>query len=313
MSQEHVDQMISRFIDFVVEYVPRLTITLALFILVFYLAKAALLRLEKQMSETLESKHDISGESAKRIRTLFSIFRKATNLIILVIAVLVILNIFHVDIGPILAAAGVVGLAVSFGAQSLVKDIIAGVFILFENQIRVGDVAVINGKSGLVEEINLRTVILRDATGTVHVWPNGNINELSNVTKDWSAAIIDVGVDYRTNLGKVYTIMKDVALHMREDSEWGNKIIADVEVFGLENFGESSLDIKARIKTKPSEQWSVGREYRKRLKEAFDENGISIPFPTRTMVVDRAPQEEPKPITQVAREQAADPLKGTDS
>jgi small conductance mechanosensitive channel len=189
----------------------------------------------------------------------------------------------NIEIGPVLAGAGIVGLAVGFGAQELVRDFITGFFILLENQIRTGDVAIINGTGGVVEKIELRTITLRDLSGVVHIFQNGKINAVSNMTKGWSAMVFDIGVAYKEDLNKVMKIMKEVADEMQKDPEFSSRILEPMEIFGLDEFGDSALVVKGRIKTRPIEQWSVGREYRKRLKEAFDENHIEIPFPHRTI------------------------------
>ncbi|MBI1290595.1 mechanosensitive ion channel [bacterium] len=262
---------------------PTLTITLVAFYLLYRAADGALRLLEKSADNWLDRDDTPSGESEKRLRTLFGFARRLANFLVLGVGVLVVLQLFGVQIGPILAAAGVVGLAVSFGAQSLVKDVIAGTFILIENQIRVGDVAVINGQGGLVEHINLRTVVLRDLAGVVHVFPNGSIEKLANMTKDWSAAVLDIGVAYKEDIDEVIVVIRKVATEMRETEQFGPKMLDDIEVFGVDSFGDSAVTIKCRLKTLPIEQWNVGREYRRRLKYAFDEAGIEIPFPHRTL------------------------------
>ncbi|NQU87571.1 MAG: mechanosensitive ion channel family protein, partial [Mariniphaga sp.] len=205
------------------------------------------------------------------------------RIIIWVVFLMTVLRKFGVDIAPILASAGILGLAIGFGAQELVRDFISGFFILLENQISEGDVAVINGTGGLVEDIELRTTTLRDFSGVVHIFQNGKINSLSNMTKEWSAMVFDIGVAYKENTDQVIEIMKQVGADLQKDEEFGKKIIEPIEVMGLDQFGDSAIVIKARIKTKPIHQWTIGREYRKRLKYAFDENNIEIPFPHTTI------------------------------
>ncbi|MBN1980452.1 MAG: mechanosensitive ion channel family protein [Chitinivibrionales bacterium] len=198
---------------------------------------------------------------------------------------MIILKKIGIDIAPLLAGAGVAGLAVGFGAQELIRDIISGFFMLLENQIRTGDVVTVNGTSGLVENIGLRTLRLRDLSGTVHVFQNGKIQTLSNMTKEWSAMVFDIGVSYTSDIDMVKTIMADVGKGLQNDALFAEKIIAPLEIFGVDAFGESAIIIKARIKTKPIQQWDVGREYLSRLKTAFDINGIEIPYPHRTIFV----------------------------
>ena len=156
-------------------------------------------------------------------------------------------------------------------------------FILMENQVRTGDVAIINGTGGLVERIEVRTITLRDLSGVVHIFQNGKINTLSNMTKEWSAIVFDIGVAYKEDTDKVVEVIKEVAAELQEDPEFKSKILEPIEVMGVDQFADSSVVIKARIKTKPITQWAVGREYRRRLKKAFDSKNIEIPFPHTTV------------------------------
>lgn len=222
-------------------------------------------------------------EVEKRLNTLMGIVKKIVALTIWTVFILIFLKKINIDIAPILAGAGIIGLAVGFGAQELVRDFITGFFILLENQIRTGDVAIINGTGGLVEKIEMRTITLRDLSGVVHIFQNGKINSVSNMTKDWSAMVFDIGVAYKEDLNKVMKLMKDVADKMMEEEDYKDNILEPMEIFGLDSFGDSALVVKGRIKTKPIQQWSIGREYRKRLKEIFDENRIEIPFPHQTI------------------------------
>lgn len=222
-------------------------------------------------------------EVEKRAGTLTGILTVAVKLVLWLVVIMMILRRLGIDVAPIIAGAGILGLAVGFGAQELVRDFIAGFFILMENQIRNGDVAIINGTGGLVEHVGLRTVVLRDNTGTVHVFQNGKINSLSNMTKEWSAAVFDIGVAYKEDTDRVVGVMQQVAADLRQDETLGPDIIEDLEVMGVDAFGSSEVVIKARLKTKPIRQWAVGREYRRRLKYAFDREGIEIPFPHRTI------------------------------
>ena len=222
-------------------------------------------------------------ERAKRTETLSGIIEKTVRAIVLTAAALMTLQALGINIGPLLAGAGVVGLAVGFGAQSLVKDVITGFFILLENHMNVGDVVEIAGKAGLIETINLRVTTLRDYAGNVHVIPNGQILVLTNMTKGFSRAVIKVGVAYKEDVDEVMRVMKEVAEELAGDPEFGNRILNPMEMAGLDGFGDSSVDILARIDTKPREQWGVAREYRRRLKKAFDERGIEIPFPHVTL------------------------------
>jgi small conductance mechanosensitive channel len=199
------------------------------------------------------------------------------------VASLMIAREFGMDIGPILAGAGIAGLAIGFGAQSLVKDFFSGFFLLIEDQVRVGDVVSIGGQSGLVEKVTLRTTVLRDLSGTLHVIPNGHIDTVSNMTYGWSRALLDIGVSYYEDVDQVFAIMRRVGKELRDDPEFSTLITDDLEILGLDEFGDSALMIKAFFKTMPLKQWQVAREYRRRLKIAFDAEGIEIPFPHRTV------------------------------
>jgi small conductance mechanosensitive channel len=188
-----------------------------------------------------------------------------------------VLQKLDLDITPILAGAGILGLAVGFGAQTLVKDAIAGFFLILENQVRVGDVAEINGTGGLVEAINLRTIVLRDVRGAVHVFPCGSVATLANLTKDFSYAVLDVNVHYRHDTDEVIDVLRQTAAALQQDPAFAPAITAPLEVLGVEDLGESGVKIRVRLKTHPQKQWEVTRELRRRVKKAFDEKGIEIP------------------------------------
>lgn len=229
----------------------------------------------------LRTEEDI--ERGKRTETLAALMEKTVRAIVIVAAALMTLKAIGIDIGPLLAGAGVVGLAVGFGAQSLVKDVISGFFILLENHMNVGDVVTIAGEAGLVESINLRVTTLRDLSGNVHIIPNGQIATVTNMTKEYSRAVLDIGVAYKENVDEVMRVMKDVGDELAKDPGFSGRILEPMEMLGVDSFGDSSVNIRARITTKPLEQWSVAREYRRRLKNTFDEKGIEIPFPHVTL------------------------------
>jgi small conductance mechanosensitive channel len=218
-------------------------------------------------------------ERIKRARTLGALIDNVATVSIAAIAALMILKELQVDIMPILTGAGIAGLAVGFGAQTLVRDIISGFFMIFENQVRVGDVAVINGTGGLVEAINLRTIVLRDLEGVVHIFPNGAIERLANMTRDYSYYVVDVGVAYKEDTDAVTEVLKEVGAGLAADPDFAPSILAPLEVLGVDAFGDSQVTIKIRIKTLPLKQWDVGRELRRRIKKAFDARHIEIPFP----------------------------------
>ena len=232
---------------------------------------------------TFLKRDKLDHESHKRADTLNSVIRWVLSTGILLIATVMLLGQFGLQIGPIIAAAGVVGLAVGFGAQNLVQDVISGFFLLLEDQVRVGDVVQLNDKGGLVEKITLRMVILRDFSGSVHYVRNGKIDVVTNMTKEFSYSVFDIGVAYREDTDEVTRVVEAVGKDMQEDPAFKDDIMAPLEVVGLDKFADSAVVIKARFKTKPIKQWRVGREFNRRLKKRFDELGIEIPFPHITL------------------------------
>lgn len=261
----------------------RILLILTLAWLLSKLARAGLARFERRLIEQGRQQGDIPTEASKRAETLVRLLRQGVIIMLWLVALLVILNELGFSVGPILASAGVVGLAVGFGAQNLVRDVISGFFLILENQVRVGDVAVVNGTGGLVEEINFRTLVLRDLAGLVHIFPNGTITTLSNVTKEWSAYVFDIGVAYKEDTDRVVGVMRQVADELKQDAHHGRQILDDIEIFGVDRLADSAVVIKGRIKTRPSKQWEVGREFLRRIKFAFDREGIEIPFPHRSL------------------------------
>jgi small conductance mechanosensitive channel len=226
----------------------------------------------------------------KRAQTVGGLLQKTAVTVIWTVAVIMSLKEVGFDVGPLLAGAGVAGLAIGFGAQNLVRDVITGLFILLENQIRVNDVAIINGTGGLVEEINLRTTVLRGLDGVVHIFPNGTIDELANMTRKFSYYVFDMGVAYKEDTDQVAEIMREIAEEMRQDPEYAPMILEPLEVLGVDQFADSAVVLKARIKTRPIKQWAVGREMNRRIKKKFDEVGIEIPFPHRSIYFGEASQ-----------------------
>lgn len=263
--------------------------------------RVALSRLESVLIKAGEATETVPGAARKRVTTLIGLLRTLTLVLLWAVIVIMALGQLGLDITPILAGAGIIGLAVGFGAQNLVRDVISGFFLVLENQVRVGDVAIVNGTGGLVEAITFRTIVLRDLAGIVHVFPHGTVNTLSNMTKGWSGYVIDVGVAYKEDTDRVVEVMRRVAEELRQDRNFGSMILEPMEIFGVDNFGESEVTIKARFKTQPLQQWNVGREYRRRLKKAFDTEGIEIPFPHRSIYVGEAS----KPLQVLLQEAAA--------
>ena len=233
----------------------------------------------KKLGIVLVGRAGDSKEQEKRVRTLISLLQRIAWISSFVVAVTIILNELGVDIRPIITAAGIGGLAFGIGAQSLVRDIISGFFMLLENQIRIGDVVTLNGTSGEVVDLNLRTTVLRDLSGAVHIFRNGNINLVSNMTKDWSRYVIDLGVAYKEDVDYVMEALKKIGAELAAEPEFSQYILEPLEVLGVDNFGSSGVVIKIMITTLPLKQWDVGRELRRRIKNRFDELGIEIPFP----------------------------------
>jgi small conductance mechanosensitive channel len=218
-------------------------------------------------------------ERAKRARTLGTVINKIVSITLSGVVLLVILHSFGLNIAPFLTGAGILGLAVGFGAQTLVRDVISGFFLILEDQVRVGDSAAINGVGGMVEAIKLRTIVLRDAEGTVHVFPNGAITTLANRSKDYSYHVIDLPVSYREDPDRVAAILKDIGAELQADPAFGRWILEPLEIQGVDAFRDWSIVLKMRIKTVPLKQWEVGREFRKRLRRVFNEKGIEVPYP----------------------------------
>lgn len=268
-------------LNWIITELPAIVILLVLVLILMKILRAGLNRLGKIILKRSQEQED--KEAEKRVNTLIGILKGVVRIVIWTVFLMIVLKKIGTDIGPIIASAGIIGLAVGFGAQELVRDFISGFFILLENQLRTGDVAVINGTGGLVEKIEMRTITLRDLNGVVHIFQNGKINTMSNMTKEWSAMVFDVGVAYKENVDNVIEIMREVGDELQKDADFGPSILEPIEIFGLDKFGDSAVVIKARIKTKPIEQWKVGREYNRRLKAAFDSKNIEIPFPHQTL------------------------------
>jgi small conductance mechanosensitive channel len=236
-------------------------------------------------------------EAVKRAETLGRVFRYLIAVVVSLVAGMLVLAELGISVAPILGAAGVVGLAVGFGAQSLVRDYFNGFFILLENQIRQGDVVNVGGDhAGLVEQVTLRFVQLRDYDGRVHFVPNGQISSVINLTRGFSFAVIDAGVAYRENVDDVMAVMREVGQEMRAQPEWGERLLEDLEMAGVDQWGDSAVVIRCRFKCVPLQQWSVKREYLRRLKLAFDAKGIEIPFPHLTVYAGEDKQGRAPPL-----------------
>ena len=283
-SEELLRKLYDSFSDWIITKLPAVILVLILGFIGVKFLNYALNQLRKIILRAVAKEEpSVIEERTKRTDTLTGVVKIAGNVAIWTIVLMIILKKIGIDIAPLIAGVGIIGLALGFGAQELVKDIISGFFILFEDHIRTGDVAVLNGTGGLVEKISLRTITLRDLSGVVHVFQNGKIDKMSNMTKEWSGMVFDIGVAYKEDTDRVSELMKQVGEEMMSDPEFGEMILEPIEVFGVDSFGDSAVVVKARLKTKPIKQWSVGREYRRRLKKLFDHEGIEIPFPHQTI------------------------------
>jgi len=232
---------------------------------------------------------ETEDEVKKRSNTLSRVLIGTTQVFIFLIAIFTILSELEIDITPILAGAGVLGIAIGFGAQSLVRDLVAGLFIILENQYRVGDVVRIADVAGLVEDVNLRRTVLRDLDGIVHVIPNGEIRVASNFTKEWSRVNMNVSVAYGEDLDRVIAVINRVGKELAEDPEWAPLILTPPRALRVDNLGDSGIEIKILGETKPIRQWDVMGQLRLRLKKAFDEEGIEIPWPHTKVYFGNAP------------------------
>lgn len=286
---------INAYLKKTIEWLLTSGLHIALILVLTFVALKATKALSMRLIDLL-TKQKEEPEFQKRTQTLVSIVRYTLTVVILVVASMTVLNEFGIEIGPLLAAAGIVGLAVGFGAQSLVKDVISGFFILLEDQIRVGDVVQIAGKGGLVEKINLKTTILRDLAGNVHYVPNGHIDVVTNMTKDYSRYVFDIGVAYREDVDEVIEVIKEVDGDMRDDPEFRDDILEPIEILGLDQFADSAVIIRARTTTMPIKQWRVAREFNRRLKKKFDERNIEIPFPHVTLFMGQDKKGQSPPL-----------------
>jgi small-conductance mechanosensitive channel len=224
-----------------------------------------------------------AAEAKKRAHTLGNTLRHALLITLSFIAILMILGELGIQLGPLLATAGIGALAIGFGAQNLVKDVISGFFIILENQYRIGDAIEVAGVSGLVESVSLRKTVLRDLEGKVHTIPNGEIKIVSNLSKEWSRSVLDVGISYREDVDQVIDLLAQIGRELETEEPYKSAILGPLQILGIEKFGESQLVIRMMVKTVPLKQWEVGRELRKRIKNRFDEKGIQLPFPHRIL------------------------------
>jgi moderate conductance mechanosensitive channel len=258
----------------------RIVLTLLLSWLVLRMVRAVGARLVRRADDQDPKR---VSEEERRAQTLAAILHYATRIVVFAIIGLVVLREVGTDITPFLTGAGILGVALGFGAQSLVKDVLAGVFILTEEHFRVGDVVELAGKSGVVERVNLRTTLVRSMDGAVHIVPNGQITVATNMSFRWSRAVLDLQLGYDTDLEKVEEILRKIGADMKADPQWSKDLLEEPEITGVESFNESSINIRVMVKTLPLRQWDVARQLRRRVKREFDKAGVQMPFPQRVI------------------------------
>lgn len=237
----------------------------------------------KSLRARLAHKTQDNPEEIKRIDTLARVMNYGASVVIWVVGAIVLLGELGISIGPIIATAGVLGMAVGFAAQSLIRDYFNGFFLLLENQVREGDIVEIAGKSGMVEEMTLRYIRLRNFDGHVNFVPNGSITTVTSLTREYAYSIINIGVAYREDLDEVIALIEDTAEKMRFDPAFEGKILDKLDLWGVDKWDDSAVIVTCRFKVQPLDQWAVRREYLKRLKRVFDDNNIEIPFPHLTV------------------------------
>ncbi|MBK9948529.1 MAG: mechanosensitive ion channel family protein [Nitrospira sp.] len=291
MPVSYVTRILDRSFDWLSTSGIRVVLIATTMIVAFSLLQRGMAKLRRLYEGALPDPAEI-----QRASTLTQIVRDVARIAIFFVGVMMILSEMGIDLKPMLAAAGLGGLAIGFGAQSLVKDVISGFFILLENSIRVGDVVEVAGVSGLVEQIELRSIRLRDLAGNVHVVPNGVIDKVKNMTKDYSYYVFDVGVAYREDVDEVMVTLKSIADELQADPAFKDDILDPLEMLGVDQFAHSSVIIKCRVKTQPIKQWRIGREMNRRIKITFDAKGIEIPFPHQTIYWGEAKQGTPPPL-----------------
>jgi len=253
---------------------------LTILVVAYLVKRFAGIFIEKFVRKAVVSKQSLSKVAEKkREDTLIRIFTGSLGVIVWIVSVLMILDEIGLAIGPLLAAAGIVGLAFGFGGQYLIRDLIAGLFIIMENQYRVGDAVCFDGTCGAVEDITMRMTTLRDLDGTVHHVPHGEIKKVSNMSKYFARVNVDIGISYEADLEKVIAIVNKVGNDLALDLEWKGKIIKAPQFLRVDNLADSAVILKILGETEPSKQWEVSGELRKRLKIAFDKEGIEFPFP----------------------------------
>jgi small conductance mechanosensitive channel len=272
-----------------------IALTIALMILVMKISKAV----TEYLVQPRTTPQGIINQPNRKFRTMVPLIHTLLKFGIVFGAMIVVLQQLNVAIGPILTGVGIFGLAVGFASQSLIKDVINGLFILFEDSLSVGDIVILRGIGGEVEKVTLRAVTIRDLNGHVHVIPNSTLDLITNMTKVFSRQVIDVGIAYREDIDSVIGILNELSEELQNDPTFGWDMMKPLEIMGVEDFADSAVIIRTRLWTLPGKQWRLGREFRRRMKRVFDERGVEIPFPHRTIYWGM-PKESPQPPIHIA-------------
>lgn len=276
-------------------------ITLTILFIFWYIISTILSSVVSKYLTTTDEEGSLINDNG-RLRTVLPLIKNVILISISLVFILIALASFNVNIMPLLAGAGVVGIAIGFGSQKLVADFITGIFNLIEDTMQVGDVVQINDLSGTVDNLSVRSVRLRDASGNVHTIPFSAVEQVSNLTREFSFAVIDIGVSYNENIDYVFEVLSDIGKEMQDDQPWSFYIVEELEIFGLDSFGDSSVNIRARFKTRPGKQFGVRREFNRRIKNTFDAKGIQIPYPHLTVYRGDQPSDSPSPKKEASKE-----------
>lgn len=261
----------------------RIAIIVLVAIVIWMIIRLIISRFQTRMIKRAEAKGEGLHGVKERAQTITSLLRKVVGAVYWVAVVLTLLSQIGVNIGALIAGAGILGLAFAFGAQQLIKNYITGFFIVLENQISVGDIAVINGTWGTVETINFRTTTLRSLDGVLHTFANGDITQLANATKGWGGYVFKLHVGYKEDTDHVIDVIKRVGAEMKEDENFGVNMTSDIEIHGVNALTDSGVEIRGMFNTTPINQWATGREFLARIKRAFDKEGINIATPRQTV------------------------------
>ncbi|OGS93064.1 MAG: mechanosensitive ion channel protein MscS [Gallionellales bacterium GWE2_58_10] len=275
--------------------VARIPIRIGIILVISWIMLSLSQKLIPVLRKQLQERTD-DPEQLKRLETLGRVFRYIAAVLITLISGMLVLAELGVSIAPILASAGVIGIAIGFGAQSLIKDYFNGFFLLLEDQIRQGDVVEVADKGGLVEEVTLRYIRLRDYEGNVHFIPNGVITTVTNRSRSFAYAVINIGIAYRENVEEVFEVMREVAAGMRQDETLGPLILEDINIAGVDAWADSAVVIRCRFKVQALQQWTVRRAFLLRMKKEFDRRGIEIPFPHLTLYPGQARDGSAPPL-----------------